>query len=455
MHDKTRIIFCGTHIQQYNGYSKIVYEVLDKLAIYNDVEITLFGFQNFYKNKTHINIRKLNPNITIFDPFKYEVESHKYQMFIKQEEEAIKEGKLNENNKSRLLNGFGPEYINDVISLVRPNIVIIYNDPGVITNLYRSIFNITENKGQISYNIPESYKNIKFIPYLDVVYSNMSYYHLSIINRLSYGIIFFTESWKNVSWQFKDKIDNGKYYILGHGFNSQNYFPVDYNLACKLMNLDNKSFKIINLNRNQPRKQLDIGVRAYVKFLSRANYINEDIYFIIGTNPNDSWNLLEVIEYECLDLGLDFKKIINKFKIVDKPQQYTDLEINLLMNICDIGINCCNGEGFGLIPFEQSGVKRPNIVSNVGPISDIFNENSALIINPKARNYIPQGFHSLSGIQEYCDYNDFADAIEKYYNDKDLRELHGNNARKNILENYKWNKLIKGFHDYLVKVKNE
>jgi len=146
---------------------------------------------------------------------------------------------------------------------------------------------------------------------------------------------------------------------------------------------------------------------------------------------------------------------MSKFLILTKPQQYSDLEINLLYNICDIGINCCNGEGFGLIPFEHSAIGKPNIVSNVGPISDIFDDNSAIIINPKACNYIPHWTHKLSGLQEYCDYNDFADAIERYYNNKELRELHGENARKNILNNYKWTTIIEDFHNYLIKIKNE
>jgi glycosyltransferase involved in cell wall biosynthesis len=445
--NKTRVLFCGTHIQQYNGYSKIIYEILHQLGDYNDLEITLFGFQNFYKNKHHSSIRKLNDNIVIFDPFKYESLTHKF----------YEDNNSNNNQiKSMLYNGFGPDYIKDVISLVRPNIVIIYNDPGVIVTLYKSIFNIKElNNGQFNFSIQSNFKDIKFIPYLDVVYKNMSLQHLQIINQLSYGIIYFAQYWKNVSWHFNEKNNLNKYFILNHGFNHHNYYPVDYDLACKLMNMDNKSFKILNLNRNQPRKQLDIGIRAYIKFLSKENYINENIYFIHGTNIDESWNILEIIEYECLDLGLDFKKVLSKFKLLNKPQQYTDLEINLLYNICDIGINCCNGEGFGLIPFEHSAIMKPNIISNVGPISDIFDDNSAIIINHVAENYISHTGHPLSGICEYCDYNDFANAIEKYYNNKELRELHGKNARKNILENYKWDKLINKFHDYLIKVTNE
>lgn len=454
MTEKTRVLFCGTHIQQYNGYSKIIYEILHHLGNYNDLEITLFGFQNFYGNKTHGTIRKLNENITIFDPFKYEKNTHVYQ--TKLQEKPIGQ---NREIRSMLSNGFGPEYINDVISLVRPNIVIIYNDPGVIVTLYKSIFNIKQNnngvKNSINYQLPNNFKNIKFIPYLDVVYKNMSLNHLQIIDKLSYSIIYFTEHWKNVSWQFNDKNNIGKYFIYNHGFNSQNYFPVDYELSCKLMNMDNKSFKILNLNRNQPRKQLDIGIRAYIKFLSKGNYINEDIYFIHAAGSVESWNIFEIIEYECLDLGLDLQKVIKRFKFVDRPQQYTDLEINLLMNICDIGINCCNGEGFGLIPFEHSAIGKPNIVSNVGPISDIFNKDNATIINPVCESYIAHTDHPLSGIQEYCDYNDFANAIEKYYNNKELRETHGKNARDHILANYKWNKLTKNFHDYLVNLKNE
>lgn len=428
-----KILICGTHIYQYNGYSKIVYEILNHLGIYKDIHITLFGFQNFFKGHIqHIKNRILeHDNIDIIDPFFYE-----------------NYNKKKEQQTSGLANGFGEFMIVDVITLCKPDIVIIYNDPGVINNLYKQIFNIqTQTNNQISYNKNLKFKDIKFIPYLDVVYKHMSFPHLKIINELSYDIIFFSNHWKDISWQFKEK----KGYILNHCFNYYNYYPVDYSLACNLLQFNESTFKILNLNRNQPRKQLDVALRGYLYMINKYNLINDDILYIIGTSLKDCWDLIDIIEQEALNYDLDLDKISKRFKIIDMAQHLSDNDINLYYNVCDIGVNSCNGEGFGLCNFEHAALGKPQIVSDVGSFSEIFDNNmNAILIKPQSTIYIQHEEHGLSGEIEICDYKDFGEAMYKYYKDETLRKNHGNAIRQKILKKYIWNKHIKDFHNYLI-----
>jgi hypothetical protein len=44
---KKRIMLCGTYpIGASNGYSKVVYYISKYLGIYDDIELTIYGFQN-------------------------------------------------------------------------------------------------------------------------------------------------------------------------------------------------------------------------------------------------------------------------------------------------------------------------------------------------------------------------------------------------------------------------
>ena len=44
---KKRIMWCGTHPIQSNGYSRVMYYIGKYLAKYKDIELTIYGFQNF------------------------------------------------------------------------------------------------------------------------------------------------------------------------------------------------------------------------------------------------------------------------------------------------------------------------------------------------------------------------------------------------------------------------
>ena len=54
---------------QFNGYSKVVYELSNELSKYEDIDLHVFGFQNFYAEKEHEEERKLPDNVTVFDQF--------------------------------------------------------------------------------------------------------------------------------------------------------------------------------------------------------------------------------------------------------------------------------------------------------------------------------------------------------------------------------------------------
>jgi len=50
--NKKRVMLCGTYpIGTSNGYSKVVYYISKYLGIYEDIELTIYGFQNVSKYK--------------------------------------------------------------------------------------------------------------------------------------------------------------------------------------------------------------------------------------------------------------------------------------------------------------------------------------------------------------------------------------------------------------------
>jgi hypothetical protein len=99
---KKRIMLCGTYpIGASNGYSKVVYYISKYLGIYDDIELTVYGFQNINCADSYAIRDDIPPSVKIHDAMKTE-------------------------NPRR--NGFGELEIGGYIKNNPQDIIIIFND---------------------------------------------------------------------------------------------------------------------------------------------------------------------------------------------------------------------------------------------------------------------------------------------------------------------------------------
>ena len=392
----TRVLFFGTHPKQFNGYSKVVYELARCMSSMKDIDLTIYGFQNFHDNKKH-RIDFPN-NVNVYDAF------------------------ANENPKSK---GFGQNEVCDFVQLHDPDVVIVYNDMVVLSSI------VSELK-----KIPDA--RFKIIGYIDQVYLNQKKMFVDFINKNIDVSMLFTPHWENI---IKELGVTTPTCNLPHGFNKFNFYPIPKEIARSYFNLSQNDFIILNLNRNQPRKRWDICLKAFAEVVSR--HPNDPIKMMIGTSVQGEWNLLEVFERELKKRSLTLEDGMKHIIIMDNPQKVTDEETNILYNVADIGINTCDGEGFGLCNFEQAGIGIPQIVPRLGGFIDFFDDECAALQDPQMAYYVGSSRDSVGGEALLISYIDVVDAIENYYNNKEMRELHGSRSRKRINRDYKWEDIAK------------
>lgn len=389
-----RVVICGTHPSQYNGYSKVVYELAKHIGSHTNIELHVFGFQNFYDGKEHKVERQLPKTVSVYDAF------------------------LNEEPKSK---GFGETLIVDYLNRVQPDIVIIYNDLVVITTLL----------DQIEQKIPS--RKFKLYPYIDIVYQNEKNIMIEKINSIVDGGIMFTDYWKNtiVAQGF-----NKQLFVLEHGFNTEQYYPIPKDLARQFFSIQQDDFVIVNLNRNQPRKRWDICIMAFVKFIA-ANR-DRRIRMIIAASMNGSWDLIDLMISETRKYGMTLEDVKKHLVIMQNPQQLTDFDINVMYNAADVGINTCDGEGFGLCNFEQAGVGIPQVVPNIGGFKDFFNNTNSVLLEPKWSFYCDHSRDFVSGEAQICAVDDYVKGLQFMLDNPVARQTMGQKARKQIVENYLW-----------------
>lgn len=408
-----RVLFFGTHPKQFNGYSKVVYELTKCHEIFKsrDIDFCVYGFQKFYENPAHR--RDVPDHLTIYDAFAHE---------------------------SPRVQGFGFTEVRSYVNTHKPDVCIIYNDMVVLHNVI----------SQLKLAQKEDGMNFKIIAYIDQIYLNQKAEFIEYINNNVDHAILFTPYWEKIILEQDLKVPTS---YLQHGFNPQTYFPVPKKLARKFYNLSEDDFVILNLNRNQPRKRWDICLKAFAEIVSRHSDKTPKIKLIIATAVDGGWNLIQLYERELKKRNLTLEQGMKHIVLMDRPQQITDEETNILYNTADIGINTCDGEGFGLCNFEQAGIGIPQVVSNLGGFIDFFDSSNAILCDPKMSYYVDNTRDTVCGEALLCDYNDFVEGIETYYFNKNgVRDTHGQKARERIVSDYKWSILSEKLCDIIKSV---
>ena len=404
-----RVLIFGTHPNQYNGYSKVIYELIKRVhgtestVLGSKIELGVFGFQNYPMNAPGGDHRKDIPSdMYIFDAF------------------ASEEPKQQ---------GFGIDLVAKAVGEFKPDVCIVYNDLLIVTSILNKLHEIPDRK-------------FKIVPYIDQVYLNQKKTYMDVVNAKSDAAILFTEHWRKVI------LDNGLVvptHVLEHGFDKKKYYPIPKNVARTFLGLNQNDFLILNLNRNQPRKRWDTCLKAFAEIVSR--FPNEPIKLIIGTAIQGSWDLIEVFERELKKRSITLQDGMKHVVMLDNPQKLSDFDINVLYNVADIGINTCDGEGFGLCNFEQAAIGVPQVIPRLGGFVDFFNDDNAMFVEPSLAYYVDSTRDAVCGEALMVNYNDVVLAVENYYNDRKLIKTHGQRCRISIPKNYAWSligeKLVK------------
>jgi glycosyltransferase involved in cell wall biosynthesis len=430
---KKRILWAGTHIHQSNGYSRVMYYIAKYLGNFDDIELTIYGFQNFNVCEGQKFIRnEINPNVTVYDAYE------------------------NENPKR---NGFGEKEIGNYIKQHPQDIIIIFNDSIITTALTATIIN--ECGG-------DQRKNYKLISYMDQVYFYQKKQYIEILNTYYDAIIAFTPYWKEIAYKLgiRKSMD---IHVFPHGFDHHLYYPIDQKIARIYNNYNEEDFMVLNLNRNQPRKRWDTTLIAWVEFVERHYNVNvaktltkteckvnkhtsRPIKLVIGTSLDSYWDLMDIIETEVKFRKVPLDYVKNTIVIINSPQQLSDRDINILYNACDVGLNTADGEGFGLCGFEGLAIGKAQISAYVGGMREFLNENISLLVYPKLNIYLENraAANGIGGISELCDPHDFAEAFWKYLSSPDLLQKHATRGRQHILTNYRWEELVKYLHSKII-----
>jgi glycosyltransferase involved in cell wall biosynthesis len=276
----------------------------------------------------------------------------------------------------------------------------------------------------------------KIWAYIDMVYNSQPQPMIDIINRDVERIFCFSKGWKE---QLKEQGITRPVDIITHAVDPTFTRTIPRDLARQSLGLPKDMFLFTSLNKNIPRKRLDILVMAFVKLIVR--FPMKPIFLLIVADKGDKggYHLFDIYARELKLQNASTDAFGNRLLITSSNTCYKDEDINLLNNCGDVGVSCAEGEGFGLCTFEQMALGIPQIVPNILGHQEYCNENNCTMVQPKVRYYIPQAYSTTTGEAQLVDAEDVSKAMERYVFDDDLRKLHGKLGKEKVAE-YTWEK---------------
>lgn len=238
--------------------------------------------------------------------------------------------------------------------------------------------------------------------------------------------------------------------VIPHGIDLNQFFPInneekkDFRKQYFGENAD--KFIVINLNRNQPRKDIPCTIFGFHEYRKA----NPNSFLYLHMNPADpkGWDLRLVLEQTGLIEGVDFM-----FPPLAVQNHGTDtVTLNKIYNACDVYLTTSLGEGWGLGVTEAMAAGIPVIA----PLHTSFTE----IGDHGKRIYALENLYPYCGsfdnvIREQCDYMEVAEKltlVENHWREGNPElslKLYKANEYMHTLE---WDRLAKIWADMILKI---
>ena len=375
----------STHTNQMNGYSKVVHNLIQQLSVHSWISIVHFGTQ-----------KMVNADL-----------GRPYPAGVK----AIDATALEKEKQA----GFALAELPVSILSERPDVVFIYNDLSVICAYMEQIRKAIEMRF------------FKVWAYVDMTSPAAPPGMIDVLNRDVDRVFCFTKSWKEVikSQGITRPVD-----VLPHAADPAMFRPIPRDVARQTLGLPKDVFLFTSVNKNIPRKRLDLLVIAFVKVMIRFPLKNLFLLIVADKGDRGGFSLFEIFAREIKREGGSVEMFGNRMMITSKDTCYKDEDINLLYNCGDVNVSCAEGEGFGLCTFESMYLGVPQIVPAIYGYTEYCNEKNSLLIKPSFRSYLPQAYGPVTGEIQNVDPEHVAAAMERYVGDDGLRAHHAKAGRE-------------------------
>jgi len=227
--------------------------------------------------------------------------------------------------------------------------------------------------------------------------------------------------------------------VIQHGIDTKIFFPVDMLEARReLEGMTPESFVVLNSNRNQPRKRIDLTIKGFAKF-AKGKPQSVKLYLHMG-RLDAGWDVIAL----CERYGILNRLLLTSLEL--SPSNYvSDERLNIIYNSAYIGLNTSMGEGWGLCSMEMAVCRKAQIVSDCSANTELYGDGRGYLL--PIDHYDTYPMIMTDGAVVSVD--NVAEALEYYYEHPQVRKADASAIYDYFTQpKFNW-KLIAGLWDNL------
>ena len=296
---------------------------------------------------------------------------------------------------------FGSHRIAELVQTIKPDLVFIINDIWVAISLYDRIEPLKEKQ------------EFKTCVYTPIDSYGLFPELLPAVDKWDKLITYTEFAKKEIELMGYTKPVG----VVGHGTDFTKFFPMDKKECRKALGVPEDVFIVFNGNRNQPRKRIDLTIKAFVEFALDK----PDARLWLNMGKKDmGWDIVPLFKRVARDMGYDSTgKLILTSPHFSTSNCLPVEQLNQVYNAADVGINTCLGEGWGLVATEHAATGVAQVVPDHTSLKEIFDGVRRISIESweTDRNYGLERGQPSPG--------DLANILDYYYHNREELQMAG------------------------------
>lgn len=320
---------------------------------------------------------------------------------------------------------FGLKRTKRLVEFVKPDLIVLQNDPWNIPMYMREIALAEVQRPFVVASMPVDGKNCQG----------------NKINDLDLGIF-----WTNFG---RDEAVAGGFTkptaVVPLGVDLDLYKPQDQRDCRREVGFPDEilnCFVVGNVNRNQPRKRLDLTVRYFAKWVKEFGAHDAHLYLQIAPTGEQEYEVVQLMHY------YGFRGEDKRLILVQPPigKGIPEGSLPLVYGTFDVQISTTQGEGWGLTTMEGMACRIPQVVPDWAALGE-WAAGAARLIPCSSTSVTPSGINVIGGIP---DEEQTILALQEMYVSKDLRMQSGNRGLEKVSQpEFRWSVIGEKFAETL------
>lgn len=332
---------------------------------------------------------------------------------------------------------YGLERLPGMLHTLKPRVVCMLNDPWVLQHYIPVIQGYNDNlhkqhlarlEKDPKAAAPVYTESVAYVP-IDAL--NIGPDFMESMNKLS-RVVAYTKFGENEMQKAGLSVATS---VIPHGIDTSVYYPMTKAEARKALGLPEDWFIVGCVNRNQPRKRIDLTFQYFAEWAENKP-ANVKLYYH-GALQDVGWNIVDLARF----FGIEDRLVITSERITASSGVSRDI-MRAVYSAFDMQMSTTMGEGWGLCQMEGMACGIPQIVPEWAALAE-WPKDVSIQVPCTAIGVHAGGINTVGGI---ADRVAFIEALDKLYTDTPLRTKLGRDS-KNLVTSptFQWKSIAKSF----------